>query len=119
MSQDGGLQTIYGLIGDASEKKPDRLFYRTLVSSKQLPMSTIDIEYIKFIKETLPKPLQDVSDGLMDIFIKALTATTSVKGQMMSILTTHRQRIEVSNPNAKKSILNNLLKTNRGENEDF
>ncbi len=108
------LSTVYGMIGQASENKPDRLFYRTLFGTKVLPNAVIDIEYLKFISPTLPKALEDVSDDLKDIFIKSLTSTTSIKGQMMSVLTTHKSRIEVSNPNMRKNVLGNLIKQQGG-----
>lgn len=108
------LHTLYGMISEASEKKPDRLFYRTLFGSKELPMSVIDIEYLSFITPTLPEPLQAVSNGLKDIFMKSLTSTTSIKGQMMNVLTTHKSRIEVTNPAARKNVLGNLVKGQMG-----
>ncbi len=104
------LSTVYGMISEASEKKPDRLFYRTLFGTKQLPMAVIDIEYLSFIKDTLPEPLQKVCEGLQDIYIKSLTSTTSIKGQMLNVLTTHRSRIEVSNPAMRKNVLGGLVK---------
>ncbi len=108
------LHTLYGMISEASEKKPDRLFYRTLFGSKELPMSVIDIEYLSFITPTLPEPLQNVANGLKDIFMKSLTSTTSIKGQMMNVLTTHKSRIEVTNPAARKNVLGNLVKNQMG-----
>ncbi len=104
------LSTVYGMISEASEKKPDRLFYRTLFGTKQLPMAVLDIEYLNFIKPTLPEPLQKVCDGIQDIYIKSLTSTTSIKGQMLNVLTTHRSRIEVSNPQMRKNVLGGLVK---------
>jgi len=109
------LSTIYGMIGQASENKPDRLFYRTLFATKELPSAVIDIEYLKFIAPTLPAALKEVTDGLQDIFIKSLTSTTSIKGQMLNVLTTHKSRIEVSNPNMRKNVLGNLIKQGGGD----
>lgn len=108
------LSTIYGMIGQASEQKPDRLFYRTLFGTKFLPNAVIDIEYMGFISPTLPEPLQKVADGLGDIFIKSLTSTTSIKGQMLNVLTTHKSQISVSNPAMRKNVLGNLIKQQGG-----
>ena len=108
------LSTIYGMIGQASEQKPDRLFYRTLFGTKFLPNAVIDIEYMQFIIPTLPTALQDVAKGLQDIFIKSLTSTTSIKGQMLNVLTTHKSQISVSNPNMRKNMLGNLIKQGGG-----
>jgi len=104
------LSTVYGMISEASEKKPDRLFYRTLFGTKVLPNAVLDIEYLNFICPTLPPALQEVCRGLQDIFIKSLTSTTSIKGQMLNVLTTHRSRIEVSNPAMRKNVLGGLVK---------
>lgn len=109
------MQTIYGMISDASERKSDRLFYRTLFGTKQLPLTVIDIEYLRFITPTLPPILKELSNDLQDIFLKSLTATTSVNGQMMNVLTTNRSRIEVSNPATRKNMLNNLVRQAGGE----
>lgn len=108
------LSTVYGMIGQASEGKPDRLFYRTLFATKELPNAVIDIEYLSFISPTLPKALKEVTDGLQDIFIKSLTSTTSIKGQMLQVLTTHKTSIQVSNPNMRKNVLGNLIKQSGG-----
>jgi len=108
------LSTIYGMIGQASEQKPDRLFYRTLFGTKELPRAVIDIEFLTSITPTLPKPLQEVAQGMEDIFIKSLTATTSIKGQMLNVLTTHKSQISVSNPNMRKNVLGNLIKQQGG-----
>lgn len=113
------MQTIYGMISDASEKKSDRLFYRTLFGTKQLPMSVIDIEYLKFITPTLPKALQEISIDLQDIFIKSLTSTTSIRGQMLNVLTTNRSRIEVANPATRKNMMNNLLRQAGGTGDEY
>lgn len=113
------LSTIYGMIGQASEGKPERLFYRTLFGTKELPRAVIDIEYLEFITPTLPKALQEVAQGLQDIYIKSLTSTTSIKGQMLNVLTTHKSRIEVSNPNMRKNVLGNLIKQGGGEGGDY
>ena len=61
------------MIGQASEQKPDRLFYRTLFGTKELPRAVIDIEFLEFIIPTLPNPLQEVAKGMQDIFLKSLT----------------------------------------------
>jgi len=108
------LSTIYGMIGQASEQKPDRLFYRTLFGTKELPRAVIDIEFLTFITPTLPKPLQEVAQGMSDIYIKSLTATTSIKGQMLNVLTTHKSQISVSNPAMRKNVLGNLIKQQGG-----
>jgi len=113
------MQTIYGMISDASEKKADRLFYRTLFGTKQLPLAVIDIEYLRFITPTLPKLLQEISVDLQDIFLKSLTATTSISGQMMNVLTTNRSRIEVSNPATRKNMLHNLVRQAGGGDGDY
>ena len=113
------MQTIYGMISDASERKSDRLFYRTLFGTKMLPYVVIDIEYLKFITPTLPTILQELSTDLQDIFIKSLTSTTSINGQMMNVLTTNRSRIEVSNPATRKNMLNNLVRQAGGGDEGY
>lgn len=108
------LSTIYGMIGQASEQKPDRLFYRTLFGTKELPRAVLDIEFLTFITPTLPPPLQEVAHGITDIYIKSLTATTSIKGQMLNVLTTHKSQISVTNPNMRKNVLGNLIKQGGG-----
>ena len=112
------MQTIYGMISEASERKADRLFYRTLFGTKQLPLAVIDIEYLKFITPTLPPPLRELSTDLTDIFVKSLTSTTSIKGQMMNVLTTNKSKIEVSNPATRKNMLNNLVRQAGGDGYD-
>ena len=106
------------MIGQASEQKPDRLFYRTLFGTKELPRAVIDIEFLTFIQPTLPKPLQEVAEGMSDIFIKSLTATTSIKGQMLNVLTTHKSQISVTNPAMRKNVLGNLIKQQDGDGYD-
>ncbi len=113
------MQTIYGMISDASERKSDRLFYRTLFGTKQLPLTVIDIEFLKFVTPTLPKLLQGISEDLQDIFIKSLTSTTSINGQMLNVLTTNRSRIEVTNPATRKNMLNNLVRQAGGGDGEY
>jgi len=108
------LSTIYGMIGQASEGKSDRLFYRTLFGTKELPRAVIDIEFLEFIVPTLPKPLQEVAKGIQDIYLKSLTSTTSIKGQMLNVLTTHKSQISVTSPNMRKNVLGNLIKQQGG-----
>lgn len=108
------LSTIYGMIGQASEGKSDRLFYRTLFGTKELPRAVLDIEFLTFITPTLPPPLQEVARGISDIYIKSLTATTSIKGQMLNVLTTHKSQISVTSPEMRKNVLGNLIKQQGG-----
>jgi hypothetical protein len=101
--------SIYGLLNVASGKDPAKLMYRTLNLPKNCSIHIFEIEGIELIKDTLPKGCQDILDDVKDAFDKALIATTSIGGKTLDSLTTNRQKIEVNNPNVRRSFLGNAL----------
>lgn len=106
------IRSVLGLITASSGKNKDRLLYRTLVGPKHLPEVVQKIEMITAVKETLPESMQDVADEAKEILERALISTTSIKGAMLSMLTTHKSEIKVNDPKVRRQIAGGLL--NRG-----
>lgn len=106
----GEIRSVLGLITSASGKNRDRLLYRTLVGPKHLPEVVQKIEQITAVKETLPENMQDVAEEAREMLIRALIATTSIKGHMLSMLTTQKSEIKVNDPRVRKQIAGGLLR---------
>jgi len=110
----GEIRSVLGLITSASGRRADRLLYRTLVGPKHLAEVVQKVEQITAVKETLPENMQDVAEEAKEILIKALISTTSVKGHMLSMLTTNKSEIKVNDPRVRRSIMGGLLKQDGG-----
>jgi len=110
----GEVRSVLGLITAASGKNRDRLLYRTLVGPKHLAEVVQKVEQITAVKETLPESMQDVAEEAKEIQIKALISTTSVKGHMLTMLTTQRSEIKVNDPRVKRQIAGGLLRGGGG-----
>lgn len=102
------VQSIYGLLVSASNKDPNKLKYRLLHLPKHAPKAIHDIESVNLIKSTLPKGLQETLSEVMDMYDKSLISTTSINSGTMNMLTTNRQRIEVSDPRARRNFLQKM-----------
>ncbi len=111
----GEVRSVLGLItsagsGKSKDERADRLLYRTLVGPKNLPTAVEKIEQITAVKETLPENMKDVAEEAKEILIKALISTTSVKGHMLSMLTTQRSEIKVNDPRMRRQVMGGLLR---------
>lgn len=112
MSDPGGdIRSVLGLITAASGRSPERLLYRTLVGPKHLAEVVQKVELITAVKETLPENMKDVAEEAKEILIRGLISTTSVKGHMLSMLTTNKSEIRVNDPRVRKSVLGGLLRS--------
>ena len=111
----GEIRSVLGLITSASGRKPERLLYRTLVGPKHLAEVVQKVEQITAVKETLPENMQDVAEEAKEILIKSLISTTSVKGHMLTMLTTNKQEIKVNDPRVRRSVMGGLLRQEGGE----
>lgn len=114
MSDSGEVRSILSLITSSSGKNKDRLLYRTLVGPKHLPEVVQKIEQITAVKETLPESMQDVADEAKEILERALISTTSIKGNMLQMLTTQKSVITVNDPRVKRQIAGGLLNRQTG-----
>jgi len=109
------IRSVLGLITSASGRKPERLLYRTLVGPKHLAEVVQKVEQITAVKETLPENMQDVAEEAKEILIKALISTTSVKGHMLTMLTTNKSEIKVNDPRVRRSVMGGLLRDQGGD----
>ena len=114
----GEIRSVLGLITSASGRSPERLLYRTLVGPKHLAEVVQKVEQITAIKETLPADMQDVADEAKEILTRALISTTSIKGHMLSMLTTSKSEIKVNDPRVRRQVLGGLLNKGGGY-EDY
>lgn len=73
------------------------------------------VEQITAVKETLPENMQDVAEEAKEILIKALISTTSVKGHMLTMLTTNKSEIKVNDPRVRRSVMGGLLRDQGGD----
>jgi len=112
LSANEEIRSVLGLILSASggKDRKDRLLYRTLVGPKNLPQAVEKIEQITAVKETLPENMQDVAEEAKEILIKALIATTSVKGHMLTMLTTSKTEVKINDPRARRQVLGGLMR---------
>lgn len=118
----GEVRSVLGLItssGGSKENRADRLLYRTLVGPKNLPNAVEKIEQITAVKETLPITMQDVADEAKEILTRALISTTSIKGHMLSMLTTQKSEIKVNDPRARRQIMGGLLRGAGGGDDGY
>lgn len=106
----GEIRSVLGLITSASGRKPERLLYRTLVGPKHLAEVVQKVEQITAVKETLPENMKDVADEAKEILIRSLISTTSVKGHMLTMLTTNKSEIKVNDPRVRRSVMGGLLR---------
>lgn len=111
----GEIRSVLGLITSASGKDRDRLLYRTLVLPKHGAEVVQKIEQITAVEETLPENMRDVAREAKEMLLRALISTVSVKGHMLSMLTTSRQEIKVNDPRVRKSIAGGLLRQGGGD----
>ena len=115
MSADSNeIRSVLSLITTASERRPDRLLYRTLIGPKHLAEVVQKVEQITAVKETLPENMKDVAEEAKEILMKALISTTSIKGNMLQMLTTNKSEIRVNDPRVRRSVLGGLLKGDGG-----
>lgn len=105
----GPLTSVFAMINSASNKKPRKLLYRILNMPRQAPKVVEAIEQIPLIKNTLPEDLQEMCDDLLETLENPLIATTSIKGWGLSQLTTHKTRIDVNDPRARKQVMGNVF----------
>lgn len=110
----GEIRSVLSLITAASGRKPERLLYRTLVGPKHLAKVVQKVEQISAVKETLPENMQDVAEEAKEILMRALISTTSVKGHMLSMLTTNKSEIKINDPRVRRSVMGGLLKQDGG-----
>jgi len=73
------------------------------------------VEQITAVKETLPETMQDVAEEAKEILIKSLISTTSVKGHMLTMLTTNKSEIKVNDPRVRRSVMGGLLRQDGGD----
>lgn len=106
----GDIRSILSLITAASGRMPERLLYRTLIGPKHLAKVVQKVEQISAVRETLPENMKDVADEAKEILIRALISTTSVKGHMLSMLTTNKSEIKINDPRVRRSVMGGLLK---------
>lgn len=112
----GEIRSVLGLITAASGRNPDRLLYRTLVGPKHLAEVVQKVEQITAVKETLPENMQDVAEEAKEILLRGLISTTSVKGHMLTMLTTNKSEIKVNDPRVRRQVMGGLL---RGGGADY
>lgn len=106
--------SVYGFLNSASDKDPKKLFYRTLNLPKHGVVAVFEIESVEMIKDTLPPELQGGLSRVKDMMQKALIATTSINGKTLDALTINRQRIEMSDPRARRGFsVGNMIGGNR------
>lgn len=110
----GDIRSILSLITAASGRMPERLLYRTLIGPKHLAKVVQKVEQISAVRETLPENMKDVADEAKEILIRALISTTSVKGHMLSMLTTNKSEIKINDPRVRRSVMGGLLKQDGG-----
>lgn len=115
MSSSQDLHSIYGLVNTGSGKDEGKLLYRTLIGPKGLPKAVTELETLEYLIDCVPTDLQDIILGAKRICDKALISTTSINGRMMDMLLTTKQRIEVSDPRAKRGIVGKLMPNNNRE----
>jgi len=115
LSHNEEIRSVLGLITSASERRADRLLYRTLVGPKHLAEVVQKVEQITAVKETLPETMQDVAEEAKEILIKSLISTTSVKGHMLTMLTTNKSEIKVNDPRVRRSVMGGLLRQDGGD----
>jgi len=115
MSEQQKLFTsIFSLINSASKADPERLKYRFLFAPKQIAKVVENIEDLKVLRGGLDEDQQKIVDDMLEQLDKALISTTSIKGQMLSMLTTSKSIVQISDPRAKKQVLGNLMRGGQG-----
>lgn len=100
------LALVTNSSGEPKEKNTrERLLFRTLAGPANLPEVIYKLEELNAIKHTLPEQMQDVADNIYERQIRALVATTSVKGGMLQMLTTQKTEFKVNNPALRRTII--------------
>lgn len=107
--------SIYGFLNSASGRDEKKLFYRALNLPKHGVVAVFEIEAVEMIKDTLPAGLQKGLEKVKDMMQKALIATTSINGKTIDSLTINRQRIEMSDPRARRGFMQNIVRGGQPE----
>lgn len=103
------IRSAFSLIAIADEKQADRSFYRTLHGPKNLPETVTQIELLNMvIKASDGDDDNEVAKEAMEVLKKGLTATTSIKGNQLSMITTQRSQINVNDNRVKRGFLPNM-----------
>ncbi|MBT3406190.1 hypothetical protein HN419_03405 [Candidatus Woesearchaeota archaeon] len=95
---------LLSLSSGKGERGRRKLFYRTLGGPQNLPEVVTAIEKLESIKDSLPKSLWPLVTNIKDMLENSLVATTSVKGAMLTMLTTQKSEFKVNHPALRRSI---------------
>lgn len=106
--------SVYGFLNAASDKDAKKLFYRTLNLPKHGVVAVYEIEAVEMIKGTLPESLQKGLERVKDMMQKSLISTTSINGKTLDALTINRQRIEMTDPRARRGFAQNIFNKGGG-----
>lgn len=104
---ENNVRSVLQLISLASgkgERGRRKLFYRTLGGPQNLPEVVTQVEKLESIKDSLPRALHPLVHNIKDMIENGLVATTSVKGAMMTMLTTQKSEFKVNHPALRRSI---------------
>ena len=105
--QENNVRSVLQLLSLSSgkgERGRRKLFYRTLGGPQNLPEVVRQIEKLESIKDSLPRSLWPLVYNIKDMLENSLVATTSVKGAMMTMLTTQKSEFKVNHPALRRSI---------------
>ncbi len=106
-AQENNVRSVLQLLSLSSgkgERGRRKLFYRTLGGPPNLPEVVRQIEKLESIKDSLPKSLWPLVINIKDMLENSLVATTSVKGAMLTMLTTQKSEFKVNHPALRRSI---------------
>lgn len=105
------IRSVFSLIAMADEKQSDRSFYRTLNGPKNLPEVVSAIEMLNMvIKASDDDDENDVAKEALEVLKKALTSTTSIKGNQLTMITTQRSQINVNDNRIKRGAIQSLIR---------
>lgn len=113
-SDQSNIKSLFSMISASVKESGEakKLLYRTLILPKEGPNVVAQIEQLDAIKDTLPEELQDIITNQKDTFEKALISTTSIKGHMLTHITTNKTQVTVNDPRMKKNVYAKALGTN-------
>jgi hypothetical protein len=105
------IRSVFSLIASADEKRPERTFYRTINGPKNLPEAVTQIELLEMvIKTSNDNDDNEVAKDAKEVLLKALTSTTSIKGNQLGMITTQRSQINVNDNRVKRGFMNSMIR---------